>query len=124
MSRQVKSHLSLGFTPEQIAGRMKLESFNRTISCQTIYRLIRKNQWRHLLPGKGKRYRQRKGAEACARLIPNRVDIDERPDCIKLKKEVGHWEGGQDGYLVTLTERVSKLSTLNIVEESHTLFLR
>jgi len=113
VSRQVKSHLGLGFTPEQIAGRMKLESFKGTISCQTIYRLIKKNQWRHLLPRKGKRYRQRKGVEAGARLIPNRVDIDERPDCVDLKEEVGHWEGdtvhGQDGYLVTLTERVSKL---------------
>ena len=113
VSRQVKSQLSLGFTPEQIAGRMKLESFNGMISCQTIYRLIKKNQWRHLLPRKGKRYRQRKGVEAGARLIPNRVDIDERPDCVDLKEEVGHWEGdtvhGQDGYLVTLTERVSKL---------------
>ena len=113
VSRQVKSQMSLGFTPEQIEGRMKLESFNGMISCQTIYRLIKKNQWRHLLPRKGKRYRQRKGVEAGARLIPNRVDIDKHPDYVDLKEEVGHWEGdtvhGQDGYLVTLTERVSKL---------------
>ena len=32
-------------------------------------------------------------AEACARLIPNRVDIDERPDCVDLKEEIDHWEG-------------------------------
>ncbi|MCK5893076.1 MAG: hypothetical protein KAG53_01435 [Endozoicomonadaceae bacterium] len=82
MSRQVKSHLSLGFTPEQIAVRMKLESFNGTISCQTIYGLIKKTPWRHS-----------EGVEACARLMPNRVDIDERPDCVDLKEKVGHWEG-------------------------------
>jgi len=41
------------------------------------------------------------------------MDIDERQDCVNLKKEVGHREGdtvhGQDGYFVTLTECVSKL---------------
>jgi len=47
-------------------------------------------------------------------LIPNRVDIDERPASVDDKEEVGHWEGdtvyGQDSYLVTLSERVSKLT--------------
>ena len=111
--RQVKALLGLGFTPEQISGRMKLESFGGAISYQTIYRLVRENQWCDLLPRKGKRYKRRKGVEAGAHLIPNRVDIDERPDHVDLKMDVGHWEGdtvyGQDGYLVTLTERVSKL---------------
>ena len=59
------------------------------------------------------RYQQRKGTEAGARLIPNRVDIDQRPHEVDDKEEIGHWEGdtvyGQDGYFVTLTERVSKL---------------
>ncbi|MDP0589086.1 MAG: IS30 family transposase [Candidatus Endonucleobacter bathymodioli] len=66
-----------------------------------------------LLLRKGKRYRERHGIEAGAILISDRVDIDERPDCVDLKQEVGHWEEdtvhGQDGYLVTLTERVSQL---------------
>ena len=55
----------------------------------------------------------RKGVDFGAYLIPNRVDIDERPNSVYLKKEVGHWEvgtvHGQDEYLVTLTEHVSKL---------------
>ncbi|MDP0589170.1 MAG: hypothetical protein QS748_08240 [Candidatus Endonucleobacter bathymodioli] len=42
VSRQVKSQLGLGFTPEQIAGRMKLESYNGPMGYQTIYRLIKK----------------------------------------------------------------------------------
>ena len=100
-------------TPEQIAGRMKLELPSEAISRQTIYRLVAQRKWHGLLPRKGKRYRKRKGIEAGAHLIPNRVDIDERPACVDLKEEVGHWEGdtvyGQDSYLVTLTERVSKM---------------
>jgi IS30 family transposase len=50
---------------------------------------------------------------AGAHLIPNRVDIDQRPKEVDDKQEIGHWEGdtvyGQDGYLVMLTERVTKL---------------
>lgn len=111
--RQVKALLGLGFTPEQISGRMKLESFGGKISYQIIYRIVREKQWHGFLPRKGKRYQQRKGVDAGARLIPNRVDIDERPEHVNSKEVVGHWEGdtvhGQDGYLVTLTERVSKL---------------
>lgn len=41
------------------------------------------------------------------------MDIDERPAIVDEKTEIGHWEGdtdyGQDSYLVTLVERVSKL---------------
>ena len=44
VNRQLKSQLNLDFTPEQIAARMTLESFNGRISCQTIYRLIKQNQ--------------------------------------------------------------------------------
>lgn len=109
----VRSALLISFTPEQIAGRMKFESLAKTVSTNTIYRLIKKEKWRHMLPRKGKIYKQRQGCEAGARLIPNRVDIDERPAEVDEKNEVGHWEAdtmhGQDGYLVTLVERVSKL---------------
>ena len=48
-----------------------------------------------------------------AKLIPNRVNIDERPAIVDEKQKIGHWEAdtvyGQDGYFVTLVERVSKL---------------
>ncbi|MDP0589266.1 MAG: hypothetical protein QS748_08780 [Candidatus Endonucleobacter bathymodioli] len=38
----MKSQLDRGFTPKQIAGRMKLESYDGAIDYQTIYRLIKK----------------------------------------------------------------------------------
>jgi IS30 family transposase len=111
--RKTRILLDLKMSPEQISGRMKLESSCELISRQTIYRLVAQEKWRGLLARKGKRYRKRKGVSAGAHLIPNRVDIDERPACVDLKEEVGHWEGdtvyGQNSYLVTLTERVSKM---------------
>ena len=114
VTEQVKAWLNNKFSPEQIAGRMRLESYTGTISYQTIYRMVAQNNWKEHLPRKGKRYRQRAGSEAGAHLIPNRVDIDKRPASVDDKEEVGHWEGdtvyGQDSYLVTLSERVSKLT--------------
>ena len=109
----IDSMLKLDFSPEQIAGRLRLEKNDRAISTQTMYRLIALKGWRHRLPRKGKKYKQLKGAEAGAKLIPNRVDIDERPEEVDLKQDIGHWEGdtvhGKDGYFVTLAERKTKL---------------
>lgn len=80
---------------------MKLESYTGAISYQTIYRMVVQNNGAESLPHKGKRYRQRGGSEAGSHLIPNRVDIDERPAEVNEKEDVGHWEGDtvydQDG---------------------------
>ena len=104
--------LDFGLTPEQLAGRMKLEDFVHAASVQTIYRIIHRHGWRARLPRKGKDYRRRLPASAGVSLIPNRVDIEQRPAVVDSNTELGHWEGdtvyGQDGYFVTLVERVSK----------------
>lgn len=111
--RQLDWLLNFDLTPEQIAGRMTLESYSNPVSRQTIYRYIAYKQWRHRLPRKGKPYRKRQGAQAGVHLIPDRVDIDQRPDIVDKNIEVGHWEGdtvyGQNGHFVTLVERVSKV---------------
>tara|TARA_B100001063_G_scaffold223221_1_gene230267 strand:- start:264 stop:1220 length:957 start_codon:yes stop_codon:yes gene_type:complete len=113
VTRHVDWLLSLDLSPEQIAGRMQVEDPAIAVSRQTIYRYVARKHWRARLPRKGKRYRQRQGAEAGVRLIPNRIDISERPEVVDANSEMGHWEGdtvyGQDGYFVTLVERVSKL---------------
>ena len=65
------------------------------------------------MPRKGKRYRRRVGLQAGASLIHNRTDIDKRPAIVEQNSEFGHWEDdtvhGQDGYFVTLVERVSRV---------------
>jgi len=113
LEKTIQTHLYLGFSPEQIVGRQRLEEAAETVSTCTIYNWVKRLKLRHLLARKGKRYKQRKGAEAGVHLIPNRVDISERPAIVDDNVEMGHWEGdtvhGQDGYLVTLVERVSKI---------------
>ena len=112
LSVLVDSLLNLGLSPEQISGRMKQENMLLTVSTNTIYRLIKSLNIATKLPRKGKPYKSGKKSDAGAKLIPNRVDISQRPAIIDEKIEIGHWEGdtvyGQDGYLVTLVERVSK----------------
>ena len=113
IKKKVSDMLVLHLTPEQIAGRMKREKCTVIISTNTVYRIIKTSNWQHMLARKGKIYRHRKPYTAGAKLIPNRVDIDERPAIVDEKQEIGHWEAdtvyGQDGYFVTLVERVSKL---------------
>jgi IS30 family transposase len=109
----ILSLLTLGMSPEQIQGRMKVEDYQVIVSTNTIYRLVDHEGWRAKLARKGKVYRSGSKASAGAKLIPNRVDIDKRPVVVDEKEEIGHWEGdtvyGQDGYFVTMVERVSKL---------------
>jgi IS30 family transposase len=47
--------------------------------------------------------------------IPNRVDIDQRPEAVNNREVFGHWEADtiigktHKGAIVTLDERISKL---------------
>lgn len=120
LNEKVKSFLSLDFSPEQMAGRMKKEAVTYHASMHTLYRLIARNGWRHRLPRQGKTYRKRAENLAGAALIPDRVDISERPDEVEDKEEIGHWEAdtvhGTDGYFVTLAERKTKLFLFDFVK--------
>jgi IS30 family transposase len=105
------------WSPDQIAGRLKLQGI--FINRETIYRYIRRDRARggliyeHLRHG-GKKYRFKKSRQAGVHCIPNRVGIEERPAVINEKLHIGHWEGdtvissGSRCALVTLVERHSK----------------
>jgi IS30 family transposase len=67
VQKRVESLLLVGLSPEQIAGRMRLEKFSGTVSCSTIYNLVNKVCWRALLVRKGKRYHPRKVAKSQSR---------------------------------------------------------
>ena len=50
------------------------------------------NLWR-CLRRRGKRYNKRAGKNAGRGLIPNRIDISERPAIVARKTRLGDWEG-------------------------------
>jgi IS30 family transposase len=115
LKRNVDGLLQLNLSPEQIAGRLPLKHEKQLccISTSTLYRWIHHLGWTARLPRKGKPYKARPTNGAGVRLIPNRVDISQRPAIVAENIEIGHWEGdtvyGKDGYFVTLVERRTKL---------------
>lgn len=107
------------YSPEQIAGRLLLEK-GISMHHETIYRYIYRDKkeggtlhthLRHY----GKTYRKRNGKLGRYIGIPDRVDIEERPDIVNNRERLGDWEAdtmigkNHKGALVTLDERVSKL---------------
>lgn len=92
--------LELGWSPEQISGRLKLEDNDYLYVCpETIYQFLYEDQWakeeklyQYLRLGRKKR-KQRHGRKVHRGKIPNRVSIHKRPKIVDKRKELGHWEG-------------------------------
>jgi IS30 family transposase len=110
-------HIAMGWSPEVIAGRLKTENVEHTISHESIYKWIYGEGKNHNLIQYLVRRKRKRGQRPCrkakASLIPDRLSIHERP--LEFLEEFGHWEGdtvifaGNKGALVTLYERTSKV---------------
>lgn len=95
----VLDHLAMGWSPEQIAGRLALEKADMRISHESIYRFVydqirRTNDylWRRYLPrAKSRRGRSRR-AHRPMEHIKHRVCLKERPACVDARRQIGHWE--------------------------------
>jgi IS30 family transposase len=107
-------------SPEQISGRLK-KLHGIQVSHETIYQFIWKDKSRggtlyEHLRHRAKKYNKRSGKNAGRGLIPNRVDIDQRPAIVELKERVGDFEldtvvgAKQRGVIVTAVDRASKYS--------------
>lgn len=92
-------HLQVGWSPEQISGRMKRDGRKDRICHETIYNFIynesyckREKIFQYLRRGK-KRRTKWKGRGAHKSKIPNRVSISQRSEIVEARTEFGHWEG-------------------------------
>lgn len=113
--------LSEKYSPEQVAHRIALEypdDPRMRISHETIYRAIYGDERLYVLrkdlrQARPKRRKRGMGKTRRGPCIPNRVAIDERPEHIDARQELGHWEGdtvlgkNQRHAVVTLVERKS-----------------
>ena len=123
LRQQVLTGLKAGWSPEQVAGRLALETGRKVISHESIYRFVyaqlaRKKDysWRHYLPrAKSKRgWRGRKGGSPAA-FIQQRRPLSERTPDADGRRTPGHWEadlmlfGRQGQTILTLYERHSRL---------------
>ena len=118
--------LGKGWSPEQVAGRLKLQEGGPVIGHESIYRFIyaqlkRSNNgsWRFYLPrAKAKRGRRKRAGGSPASFIQQRVALTERPPEALARDQPGHWEAdfmlfsayGQS--VLVLHERTSRLTAL------------
>lgn len=123
----VESLLRREWSPEQIAGRLKLEG-RASVSHERIYQHSSADKRRggtlHLHLRCRKVRRKRYGARSRRGQIPNRVGIEARPAVVEARARVGDWEADTSvgaahrGAIVSLVERKSKLVRLGKVERN------
>ncbi len=97
--KHVAEKLESGWSPEQIAGRLKLENNPLYICKETIYQFLYTDKWakeeeklyQYLRYGRKKRKKQT-GRSVHRSKIPNRVSIHDRPEIISRRIEYGHCE--------------------------------
>lgn len=122
MREQVEALLKVGWTPDMISGRTRMEG-RECVCKETIYQYIYADAkaggtlW-ETLPRSGRKRKRRcprKGDRGRGR-IPNQRRIDTRPAEVETRETVGHWEGDlingapKTGHLVTLVERKSRFT--------------
>ena len=94
----VWDQLAMGWSPEQIAGRLAREHGRTVISHESIYRYIyhrsaQKDYWHRLLPqAKNRRGRLKRGGPSSVISIAGRRSIKERPKEVHSRTTPGHWE--------------------------------
>lgn len=123
LKKYIIDRLSLDkWSPEMIAGRMKLEKIPIRVSHETIYQYIysylgqKQKLYQHLMLARPKRqlkYSRRK------RILPDIYKISNRPEYINNRSEFGHFEGdltffkgSKNGSISVLVERISRKTFL------------
>jgi transposase, IS30 family len=144
---EIEKRLKQDHSPEQIAGRLKLEHPEESfwhVSHETIYQHVYSriragaDLKAHLRQGRKKR-RKRLSRKDKRGVIPDRVFIDKRPAIVDRKERIGDWEGDtiegsrKKGYVATFTERKTKFLvayplarkiTLGLVRQAKRAFRR
>lgn len=98
VQKYINQKLQLGWSPQQISGRMKLKK-SICVCPETIYQWLYEDPWakqeklyQYLRYGRKKRKKQ-KHRQVQKSKIPNRTSIDQRPRVVDKRKEFGHFEG-------------------------------
>jgi len=95
---RVRQRLAMGWSPEQIAGRLALTDASMRISHESIYRYIyhrvaQNDYWHRLLPNrKYRRGRLKRGGISTVRSFKRRLSIHDRPAEVGDRGNKGHWE--------------------------------
>ncbi len=124
LKKHIIARLKQGWTPEQIAGRLKYEKSDFRISHETIYQYIYSEEGKSkklslLLLRRRVKRGSRYGKKPKQHYIPESHFIEKRPEHINKRKEQGHWEGDlviftilKSSNVTTLLERKSRYAEL------------
>lgn len=117
----VRDKLRCGWSPEQIAGRLRRNNHGKTVIChETIYHYIysQEGKEKYLHEYLVRQHRKRRpwyGRCLYRRGIANRVSIRERPEEINNRSVFGHWETdvvegkAHSGGIQSMLERKTRL---------------
>ena len=119
LEEYLEEKMRIGWSPEQIAGRLKLENANKSvIGFKSIYKYLYTVDGQHLcqyLRYKRVKRRKRNQVKSIKEIIKNRVFIDQRPEVINQRIRYGDFEGDTLGIprktketLAALIERKSR----------------
>jgi len=94
----VIDRLQEGWSPEQIAGRLKLEGHTTTVSHETIYSYVyspdgQSQALARYLPDRRKKRKPRYARTPRGMMFPLERSIHNRPEQIKTRENFGAWEG-------------------------------
>lgn len=92
----VSEKITLGWSPEQIAGRLIIDQVSLRISHEAIYQYIYEaapELIKYLARSHRKRYPRGHTNKHRKAHIPERTPIAERPSEVEARKTTGHWEG-------------------------------
>jgi transposase, IS30 family len=124
----IEAKLGINWSPEQVSGWLKQEQ-GIAISHERIYQHIWADKlnggtlYKHLRHS-GKK-RKQYGSKDKRGQIRNRISIDDRPMIVSEKTRLGDWEidtvigKNHQGALVTIVDRVSKLTLIKKVASKH-----
>ena len=99
----VQTYLTMKYSPEQIAGRLRREfphDLEMWVSTETIYQslcvqsrgALRRDLARHLRTGRALRVPNRQGTHRKNRVLPDMVNISQRPATVEDRAVPGDWE--------------------------------
>lgn len=117
LRQSVVKHISDGWSPQQIAGRMRLERHPISVSHETIYQFVysadgRKAQlWKYQPERRAKR-RPRHARRRHGHRFPPELSILHRPDMVARRKQFGHWECD----LIQFRQKFGKAKVTSMVE--------
>lgn len=117
--------LEAGWSPQQIAGRMRHERARRRVCHETIYRYVyspdgRAQELARYLPERRRKRKARYARKPRSLVFPERCMIRNRPQAVKDRQVFGHWEADLmifrkehgPANLATVVERVSRYTAI------------